>query len=115
MLERLGHVPAVGEAVEHDGWRIEVTEMDRLRIATVGATAPLPRPTPPTSDDDPPATPGRIAAVNLGALVLTLVLLLANAFFVAVEFGLMTARRSRLEALADKGSGAAAIALDPEP
>jgi magnesium and cobalt exporter, CNNM family len=49
--------------------------------------------------------------VNVGALVLTLVLLLANAFFVAVEFGLMTARRSRLEALADKGSGSAAIAL----
>ena len=49
--------------------------------------------------------------MNLGALGLSLVLLLANAFFVAVEFGLMTARRSRLEALADRGSGAAAVAL----
>ena len=49
--------------------------------------------------------------MNLGALGLSLVLLLANAFFVAVEFGLMTARRSRLEALAHKGSGSAAVAL----
>ena len=49
--------------------------------------------------------------MNLGALGLSLVLLLANAFFVAVQFGLMTARRSKLEAMADGGSGAAAVAL----
>ena len=47
VLEQLGHVPAVGEAVEHDGWRIEVAEMDRLRIATLSATAP-----PPAVADD---------------------------------------------------------------
>ena len=49
--------------------------------------------------------------MNPGALGLSLLLLLANAFFVAVEFGLMTARRSRLEAMADAGSGSAKVAL----
>jgi magnesium and cobalt exporter, CNNM family len=49
--------------------------------------------------------------MSLGALALSLVLLLANGFFVAIEFGLMTARRSRLEALADRGNSSAAIAL----
>ena len=47
VLEQLGHVPEVGEIVEHDGWELEVAEMDRLRVATVRATAPSP------TDDQP--------------------------------------------------------------
>ena len=34
----LGHVPAPGEHVEHDGWRIEVMDMDGNRVDKVLAT-----------------------------------------------------------------------------
>ena len=40
LLWRLDRIPEPGARVEHDGWRFEVTEMDRRRIATVVATAP---------------------------------------------------------------------------
>jgi CBS domain containing-hemolysin-like protein len=43
VLARLGHLPAVGERVRHDGWDLEVLEMDRRRIASVRATARDPR------------------------------------------------------------------------
>ena len=35
VLDRLGHIPHAGEVVIEDGWRFEVTAMDRHRIATV--------------------------------------------------------------------------------
>jgi CBS domain containing-hemolysin-like protein len=44
VLDRLGHIPAAGEGVEFDGWRIEVVEMDRLRVALVRLVAPRPGP-----------------------------------------------------------------------
>ncbi|MBC7372392.1 MAG: hypothetical protein H7323_00180, partial [Frankiales bacterium] len=34
----LGHVPRVGEAVEVDGHRLEVTELDNRRVARVRVT-----------------------------------------------------------------------------
>jgi len=40
VVERLGRIPEPGDAFEHDGWRLEVVEMDRLRVATVRLTAP---------------------------------------------------------------------------
>jgi CBS domain containing-hemolysin-like protein len=40
VLERLGHIPAVGEVLEHRGWRLEMAELDRLRIARVIVTPP---------------------------------------------------------------------------
>jgi CBS domain containing-hemolysin-like protein len=40
VLDRLGHIPEVGESFTHDGWQVEVGEMDRLRIATVKLQAP---------------------------------------------------------------------------
>ena len=46
------------------------------------------------------------------ALLITAVLLLANAFFVGAEFSAMAARRSQLEPLADAGNKRAAIAVD---
>ena len=50
--------------------------------------------------------------MNIGAaLAISLVLLLANAFFVAAEFALVAAKRHRLQALADTGSKPAAAAL----
>jgi len=35
VLERLGHIPEPGDATVVDGWRLTVSEMDRLRIAEV--------------------------------------------------------------------------------
>jgi CBS domain containing-hemolysin-like protein len=44
-------------------------------------------------------------------LLLALVLLLANGFFVAVEFALLASRRTKLEAMADHGSARARLAI----
>ena len=38
VMERLGEVPGVGQAVVMNGWRIEVVEMDGLRIVTLRVT-----------------------------------------------------------------------------
>lgn len=35
ILDRLGHLPAVGESVTYGGWRFEVAEIDRRRISQV--------------------------------------------------------------------------------
>ena len=45
------------------------------------------------------------------ALVVAIVLLVVNGFFVAVEFGLVGARRTKIEALADDGNRRAQSAL----
>lgn len=50
--------------------------------------------------------------MNSGALIATVVLLAANAFFVAVEFALVASRRTKLEAMAEEGHGGARRALD---
>lgn len=50
--------------------------------------------------------------MSLGTILITVVLLLANAFFVGAEFAAMSARRSQLEPLAEQGSRRARTALD---
>ncbi|WP_422389018.1 hemolysin family protein [Janibacter alittae] len=45
-------------------------------------------------------------------VVVTIALLLGNAFFVGAEFAAMAARRSQLEPLADEGNKRAAVAVD---
>jgi len=50
--------------------------------------------------------------MSVGALVATTLLLVANGFFVAVEFALVGSRRSKLQALADGGDRRASGALD---
>lgn len=40
VLERLGHIPAPGEAVRHDGWWIEVARADPTRIVEFVIQAP---------------------------------------------------------------------------
>jgi len=50
--------------------------------------------------------------VNVSALVVTALLLAANAFFVAVEFALVASRRTKLEAMADEGNRAAGRTLE---
>ena len=49
--------------------------------------------------------------MNVGALVATVLLLAANAFFVAVEFALVASRRTRLESMAEAGQAGAKRAL----
>ena len=44
---------------------------------------------------------------DLFAILLTVLLIAANAFFVAAEFALISARRDRLEALAEQGKHSA--------
>ena len=34
------HLPAAGERVRHEGWELEVLEMDRRRIASIRVTPP---------------------------------------------------------------------------
>ena len=48
----------------------------------------------------------------MGTVLVTVLLLAANAFFVGAEFAAMSARRSQLEPLAENGSKGAKIALD---
>ena len=38
VLSRLGRIPEVGERFDHGGWAVEVTAMDRLRVAQVRLT-----------------------------------------------------------------------------
>lgn len=40
LLDRLGHIPVVGEMVRFDGWTLRVVAMDRRRIAEVRLTSP---------------------------------------------------------------------------
>jgi CBS domain containing-hemolysin-like protein len=41
VLDRLGRIPErPGDTFDHDGWRFEVVEMDRKRVATVRVVAP---------------------------------------------------------------------------
>ena len=48
---------------------------------------------------------------DLFALLLTVLLIAANAFFVGAEFALISARRDRLEALAEQGKRSAVIVI----
>jgi CBS domain containing-hemolysin-like protein len=40
VLDRLGHIPVVGERFDHGGWAFEVVELDRRRVTGVRATRP---------------------------------------------------------------------------
>lgn len=41
VLDRLGHIPDVGEGVVFDGWSIDVLEMDRHRVSTLRVIEPV--------------------------------------------------------------------------
>jgi CBS domain containing-hemolysin-like protein len=40
VLDRLGHIPRPGERVLHEGWELEVVELDRRRIASIRVISP---------------------------------------------------------------------------
>jgi magnesium and cobalt exporter, CNNM family len=45
LLSRLGHIPVVGESLEHRGWEFTVLQVDRHRVEQVRVVAPPPEPT----------------------------------------------------------------------
>ena len=51
VLDRLGKIPAAGEGIVHEGWVIEVAEMDKLRIASLQVVRPADDPTGTTNGD----------------------------------------------------------------
>ena len=105
MLQELGHIPEPGETVElrafdPDGplddpvrWLATVVRMDGRRIDLLELTE-LGR----SGTDE-----GRALMGDILGVLLTVLLLGANAFFVGAEFALISARRDRLEALAEQG------------
>lgn len=113
VLRELGHIPVAGETVEltaldQDGlpddsmrWLATVIQMDGRRIDSLelikmGGHA------------DPGAGP---LMDVLSAVLLALLLIGANAFFVGAEFALISARRDRLEALAEQGKATAVTVI----
>ncbi len=55
VLERLGRIPELGASFSYDGWTIEVTEMHRLRVASLQLT----RPSTPLDQVSPAGTQDR--------------------------------------------------------
>ena len=93
MMSELGRLPIVGDAVTVNGGVFRVERMDGRRIDRVRYT--------PRSGEA--AREGRAMSDwwGIGWLV---ILLFINAFFVAAEFSIISARRSQIEPRADKGS-----------
>ena len=96
VLERLGRVPEGGERFVHLGWVIEVAR-----------DGPA-----PDRDRAPDRSGAGIEAMSPWFLLVAVVLLFANGYFVAVEFAVIASRRTKLEELAAEGAGAARLALE---
>ena len=94
----LGRIPAVGDRIELAGWRLDVVDASGRRAARVLLHAPLPG----ADDGDGGRT---MTAVQLLIGLLTLVV---NAFFVGAEFALISVRRSQIEPQAEAGRPAGA-------
>src|SRR5690606_31294857 len=108
VLYRLGRIPEVGDAVTVDGVRLEVERMDGRRIDELR----LLRTEPPAEDGSEAPTGRRWQALDsLVPLLVGLVLLLGNAFFVGASFALVSVRKSQIEPLAKGGSRAARSTL----
>ena len=113
MLQELGHIPKPGETVElaafdPDGplddpvrWRSSIVRMDGRRIDLLELTKLGRR-----NDQR-----GRSLMGDVFGVLLTVLLLAANAFFVGAEFALISARRDRLEALAEQGKRSAVTVI----
>lgn len=115
VLRELGHIPVAGETVEltaldQDGlpddsmrWLATVIQMDGRRIDLLELI-----------QNGRPCRP-RVGAGPLmdvlSAVLLALLLIGANAFFVGAEFALISARRDRLEALAEQGKATAVTVI----
>ena len=113
VLQELGHIPEEGESVELTAfdpdapledpvrWLATVLQMDGRRIDQLELTKLGQR-----AAKEPTTLMGDFLGV-----LLTVVLLAANAFFVGAEFALISARRDRLEALAEQGKHSAVTVI----
>ena len=99
VLATLGRIPVAGEGFDHDGL---ASRGRGARRSTGRHGAPAPRGAPRRRGG---------AAVIARNLLVVLALLLANGFFVAVEFALIASRRTKLEAMAEQGSARARLAV----
>lgn len=55
VLHQLGRIPDVGDSVTYQGWRFEVTELDRLRIVRVRVLPPVAADHAPLAHDGEPS------------------------------------------------------------
>ena len=97
-LAQTGSLPEVGDAIDVDGVRWTVCDLAHRRIVFT-----LTMPSCSTRTER-----RRLSGVGI---LLTAVLLAANAFFVGAEFALVSARRSVIEPRADAGSRRARTTL----
>jgi Transporter associated domain len=65
LLSRLGHIPAEGEFVEHEGWKFTVTSVERHRIEQVRVRPPFER-APNQADATEAASAGTPSAGTAG-------------------------------------------------
>ncbi len=116
VTQRLARLPVAGDTVDVDGHRLTVTRLDGRRVAVLHAD---PRPVdsrrPRTTADLRPApTPSRPGCRHerrAGPGGLLVALLAGNAFFVAAEFALVSARVDQIEPRAAAGSARAVRTL----
>lgn len=112
VLRELGHIPVAGETVELTALDQDGLPDDSMRwLATDGRA---PDRLVGVDQNGRPCRP-RVGAGPLmdvlSAVLLALLLIGANAFFVGAEFALISARRDRLEALAEQGKATAVTVI----
>jgi CBS domain containing-hemolysin-like protein len=112
-MSTLERIPVVGDTAEIEDGTLEVARMDGRRVDRVKFT---PRPLPDGLDAAARrcrrALDAKGVAMSDWAGIAWLVVLLAfNAFFVGAEFAVISARRSQIEPLAERGSKTAKTAL----
>src|SRR5207344_549273 len=93
------------------GWGASRTSARTSRSAVGGSPSSAATATgwPSCASPHPPRRPS--VSSDLLALLAAVLLLLLNAFFVAAEFSLVSARRDRLEAMAQAGTAGASTVL----
>ncbi len=110
VLEQLGRIPVIGDEVQLSGYEHDGVPT-QLRVAGQGLADGRPphRParTDPTARSRRFRRTARSLMRDLLELLATILLIGANAFFVAAEFSLISARRDRLEGLAEQGRSSA--------
>ena len=63
LLDRFQRVPDLGDTVDHDGWMLEVAEMERLRVTSVILRAPEAS----AHDEEPPDGSGSPSSADEAA------------------------------------------------
>ena len=106
VMSQLGRIAAVGDTVDVGGGTLSVTRMDGRRIDRICF-----KPVRGAPGEDALRRPGRCRMSDWAGILWLVVLLLGNAFFVAAEFAVMSARRSQIEPLAEAGSKRAQTTL----